>query len=153
MKNLIKYILVYFSLVGCMSNQVMAYSYTGEEINNKFKKLQVITIPFEYEDGRISDKNVNIYKIKNNECVIVAILNNESNFGGYEDVIFFKKNKIYLGYTRTFFSIFLDKEATKKSTKVKYDELLDDSETENELQNDFKKYLKKMNKNTRAQCG
>ena len=73
MKNFIKYILVCFSLVGCMSNQVMAYSYTGEEINNKFKKLQVITIPFEYEDGRISDKNVNIYKIKNNECVIRSL--------------------------------------------------------------------------------
>ncbi|MGE4316052.1 hypothetical protein [Acinetobacter sp.] len=153
MKNFIKYILVCFSLVGCMSNQVMAYSYTGEEINNKFKNLQVITIPFEYEDGRISDKNANIYKIKKNECVIVAILNNESNFGGYEDVIYFKKNKMHSGYTRTFFSIFLDKEATKKSTKVKYDELLDDSETKNELHDDFEKYLKKMNKNTRAQCG
>lgn len=153
MKNLIKYILVCFSLLGCMSNQVMAYSYIGEEINNNFKNLQAITIPFEYEDGRISDKNANIYKIKKNECVIVAILNNESNFGGYEDVIYFKKNTMNSGYTRTFFSIFLDKEATKKSTKVKYDELLDDSETKNELHDDFEKYLKKMNKNTFAQCG
>lgn len=82
----------------------------------------------------------------------MAILNNESNFGGYEDVIYFKKNQMKSGYTRTFFSIFLDKEAIKKSKRVKYDELINDSETKNELYNDFKIYLKKMNKNTLNQC-
>ena len=154
MKNFIKYIVVFFSLVlvGCMSNQVIAYSYTGEEINNKFKNLQTVKIPYEYEDRRILDKNAKIYKIKKNECVIVATLNNESNFGGYEDVIYFKKNQMKSGYTRTFFSIFLDKEAIKKSKRVKYDELINDSETKNELYNDFKIYLKKMNKNTLNQC-
>lgn len=66
MKNFIKYIVVFFSLVlvGCMSNQVIAYSYTGEEINNKFKNLQTVKIPYEYEDRRILDKNAKIYKIK-----------------------------------------------------------------------------------------
>lgn len=64
MKNLIKYISVCFSLVGCMSSQGNAYSYTGEQINNKFKKLQTLTLPFEYEDGRISEKESTIYRIK-----------------------------------------------------------------------------------------
>lgn len=139
-------------LVGCINNHVLAYTYTGVEISNKFNGLQSIIIPYEYEDGRISDKNATIYKMKNRECAIVAILNNESNFGGYEDVIYFSNKKMQLGYTRSFFSIFIDKEAKIKSKKINYDEFMNDFDTQSELRTDFIKYLKKMNKNTLNKC-
>ena len=148
MKKVIGYLTLMFSIVGCINNHVLAYTYTAVEISNKFNELQSIIIPYEYEDGRISDKNAIIYKMKNNECAIVAVLNNESNFGGYEDVIYFSNKKMQSGYTRSFFYIFIDKEATKKSKKINYDEFMNDFDTQSELRTDFIKYLKKMNKNT-----
>ena len=152
MKKIIGYLTLIFFTAGCINNQVLAFTYTGAEIINKFSKIQSITIPYEYEDGRISDKNATIYKMKNRECVIVAVLNNESNFGGYEDVIYFSNKKMQSGYTRSFFSIFIDKEATKKSKKINYDEFMNDFDTQSELRTDFIKYLKKMNKNTLSKC-
>ena len=76
----------------------MAYSYTGNQINNKFSSLQSLSIPYEYENGMILEKNAKVYKFKKNECVIVSILNNESNFGGYEDIIYFSNQKMKSGY-------------------------------------------------------
>jgi hypothetical protein len=86
-------------------SQVMAYSYTGNQINNKFSSLQSLSIPYEYENGMILEKNAKVYKFKKNECVIVSILNNESNFGGYEDIIYFSNQKMKSGYTRSFFHL------------------------------------------------
>ena len=152
MKKVIGYLTLMFSIVACINNQVLAYTYTGVEINSKFNKLQHIIIPYEYEDGRISDKNATIYQMKNRECAIVAILNNESNFGGYEDVIYFSNKKIKSAYTRSFFSTFIDKAAMKKAKKIRYDEFMKDSDTQDELSSDFKNYLKQMNKNTLNKC-
>lgn len=152
MKKVIGYLTLMFSIVACINNQVLAYTYTGVEINSKFNKLQHIIIPYEYEDGRISDKNATIYQMKNRECAIVAILNNESSFGGYEDVIYFSNKKIKSAYTRSFFSTFIDKAAMKKAKKIRYDEFMKDSDTQDELSSDFKNYLKQMNKNTLNKC-
>lgn len=141
-------------MTGCVSGGVYALdsSITGEEIKDKFNQLQSISIPYEYENGVVLEKNAKIYQLKNGECAIVAILNNESNFGGYEDIIYFSNKSFKLGYTRSFFSIFLDHEATKKSDKVKYDEFITDNDTQKELQGDFMSYLKQMNKNTLNKC-
>ncbi|WP_445116372.1 hypothetical protein [Acinetobacter sp. WZC-1] len=152
MKKVIGYLTLMFSIVGCINSQILAFTYTGVEISNKFNRLQSIIIPYEYEDGRISDKNATIYKMKNRECAIVAILNNESNFGGYEDVIYFSNKKMKSGYTRSFFSTFIDKDAMKKAKKIRYDEFMNDSDSQNELRIDFKNYLKQMNKNTLKSC-
>ncbi|OBY73994.1 MULTISPECIES: hypothetical protein [Acinetobacter] len=151
-KEIIGYFVLTLSIVGCIDNQALAYTYTGSQITSKFNKLQSIVIPYEYENGVLSDKHATIYKMKNGECAIVAILNNESNFGGYEDVIYFSNKKMKSGYTRSFFSIFLDKEATKKSKNIKYDEFINDSDTQNELRTDLNNYLKKMNKSTLDKC-
>jgi hypothetical protein len=151
-KEVIGYFVLMLSIAGCINNQALAYTYTGTQINSKFNKLQSIIIPYEYENGMLSDKHATIYKMKNGECAIVAILNNESNFGGYEDVIYFSNKKMKSGYTRSFFSTFIDKEATKKAKKIKYDEFINDIDTQNELRTDFRSYLKKFNKNTFSKC-
>ena len=64
----------------------------------------------------------------------------------------FGVKKIKSGYTRSFFSTFIDKDATKKAKKIKYDEFTNDLDTQNELRTDFKTYIKKMDKNTLNKC-
>jgi len=152
MKKFIGYLAIAFSIAGCASSKTMAYTYTGSQISSKFHSLQSIIIPYEYENGMILDKNAKVYKINKKECVIVAILNNESHFGGYEDLIYFSNKKMQSGYTRNFFSVFLDKDAEKKSKKIKYGEFMNDLDTQNELYNDFNNYLKQMNKKTLKEC-
>ena len=40
----------------------------------------------------------------------------------------------------------------KKAKKIRYDEFMKDSDTQDELSSDFKNYLKQMNKNTLNKC-
>lgn len=152
MKKLISYIILGIPILSCTTTHVIAHSYTGNEINSRFKILQSVTTSYEYEDGRTLDKNANIYKIRKNECAIVAILNNESNFSGYEDIIYFSSGKMKYGYTRSFFSIFIDKNEINKSKKFKYDEFINDLDNHRELQNDFKNYKKLFNRKTLSEC-
>lgn len=125
---------------------------TGDELAKNYKLLQSMTIPAIYEDGMALTKYANLYKIYEKHCVIVSRLDNESSFGGYEDVIYFK-NKIMLRSSKqSFFSIFLDEDATIKSKKVKYSDYLNGKDVQQGLKEDFILYRKKMSKKTLSNC-
>ena len=126
--------------------------YTGEEIAKTYKLLQSITIPAIYENRVVLTKYANFYKADGGECIIVSRLDNESNFGGYEDVIYFKKRIMLRSSKQSFFSIFLDYDAKIKSKKIKYSDYLNGKEVQQGLKEDFILYRKKMNKNTLNQC-
>ena len=126
--------------------------YTGEEIAKTYKLLQSITIPAIYENGVVLTKYANFYKADGGECIIVSRLDNESNFGGYEDVIYFKKRIMLRSSKQSFFSIFLDDDAKIKSKKIKYSDYLNGKDVQQGLKEDFILYRKKMNKNTLNQC-
>ncbi|MFW1642477.1 hypothetical protein [Acinetobacter guillouiae] len=126
--------------------------YTGEEIAKTYKLLQSITIPAIYENRVVLTKYANFYKTDGGECIIVSRLDNESNFGGYEDVIYFKKRIMLRSSKQSFFSIFLDDDAKIKSKKIKYSDYLNGKEVQQGLKEDFILYRKKMNKNTLNQC-
>ncbi|WP_227515170.1 hypothetical protein [Acinetobacter sp. Root1280] len=97
-------------------------------------------------------KYANFYKADGGECIIVSRLDNESNFGGYEDVIYFKKRIMLRSSKQSFFSIFLDDDAKIKSKKIEYSDYLNGKEVQQGLKEDFILYREKMNKNTLNQC-
>lgn len=125
--------------------------FTGVEIKNKYKLLQSMTIPAIYDNGMVLTKYASVYKI-DNQCIIVSRLDNESNFGGYEDIIYFKRNIMLRSSKQSFFSIFLDDEAKIKSKSIKYGDFLNGKEVQQGLKEDFIQYRKKFNKNTLREC-
>lgn len=126
--------------------------YSGIEIENKYELLQSMTIPAVYDNGMVLTMYAHIYKIDATQCVIVSRLDNESNFGGYEDIIYFKKGIMLRSSNQSFFSIFLDDEAKIKSKKIKYGDFLNGKEVQLGLKEDFIEYRKKFNKNTLNKC-
>jgi len=126
-------------------------SFTGLEIKQNYKLLQVMTIPAIYENGMILTKYASVYKV-DDQCVIVSKLDNESNFGGYEDVIYFKRGIMLRSSKQSFFSIFLDEDAKIKSKSIKYSDFLNGKEVQQGLKEDFIQYRKKFNKNTLNKC-
>lgn len=125
--------------------------FTGVEIKNKYKLLQSMTIPAIYDNGMVLTKYASIYKI-DNQCIIVSRLDSESNFGGYEDIIYFKRGIMLRSSKQSFFSIFLDDEAKIKSKSIKYGDFLNGKEVQQGLKEDFIQYRKKFNKNTLREC-
>ncbi|CAP02955.1 hypothetical protein; putative signal peptide (plasmid) [Acinetobacter baumannii SDF] len=124
---------------------------TGEKIASSYKLLQSMTIPAIYENGMVLTKYANLYKM-DNQCVIVSKLDNESNFGGYEDIIYFKNGIMLRSSKQSFFSIFLDDEAKIKSKEIKYGDFLNGKEVQKGLKEDFIQYRKKFNKYTLSKC-
>lgn len=124
----------------------------GEEIKNNYKVLGSINISAKYENGMILIKYADIYKINGEQCVIVSRLNNESNFGGYEDIIYFKNRVMLKSSKRSFYSIFLDEDAKIKSDQIKYGDYLNGKDVQIGLKEDFIEYRKKFNKKTLAAC-
>lgn len=125
---------------------------TGDEITKNFKLLQSLSIPAEYDNGMVLTMSAHIYKIDATQCVIVSRLDNESNFGGYESIVYFKNGTMLRSSQQEFASIFLDDEAKVKSKKVKYRNYLNGKDIQQELKKDFIEYRKKFNKNTLNQC-
>mgnify|MGYP000845441117 FL=1 len=125
---------------------------TGEEIAKSYKPLQSLSIPAEYDNGMVLTMSAHIYKIDATQCVIVSRLDNESNFGGYESIVYFKNGTMLRSSQQEFASIFLDDEAKVKSKKVKYRNYLNGKEIQEELKKDFIEYRKKFNKNTLNKC-
>lgn len=145
-------LLIIMSFAVCTNTEAKPKLYSGEEIAKNYKLLQSMTIPAIYEDGMELPKYANLYKVDNKQCVIVSRLDNESRFGGYEDVIYFK-NKIMLRSSKqSFFSIFLDEDATIKSKKIKYSDYLNGKDVQQGLKEDFILYRKKMSKKTLSNC-
>ena len=126
-------------------------SFTGVEIKKNYKLLQAMTIPAIYENGMVLTKYAGVYKV-DDQCVIVSRLDNESNFGGYEDVIYFKRGIMLRSSKQSFFSIFLDEDAKIKSKSIKYSDFLNGKEVQQGLKEDFIQYRKKFNKNTLNKC-
>ena len=126
-------------------------SFTGVEIKKSYKLLQAMTIPAIYENGMVLTKYASVYKV-DDQCVIVSRLDNESNFGGYEDVIYFKRGIMLRSSKQSFFSIFLDEDAKIKSKSIKYGDFLNGKEVQQGLKEDFIQYRKKFNKNTLSKC-
>ncbi len=126
-------------------------SFTGVEIKKNYKLLQAMTIPAIYENGMVLTKYASVYKV-DDQCVIVSRLDNESNFGGYEDVIYFKRGIMLRSSKQSFFSIFLDEDAKIKSKSIKYSDFLNGKEVQQGLKEDFIQYRKKFNKNTLNKC-
>ena len=125
---------------------------TGEEIAKSYKPLQSLSIPAEYDNGMVLTMSAQIYKIDATQCVIVSRLDNESNFGGYESIVYFKNGTMLRSSQQEFASIFLDDEAKVKSKKVKYRNYLNGKDIQQELKKDFIEYRKKFNKNTLNKC-
>ena len=125
---------------------------TGEEIAKSYKPLQSLSIPAEYDNGMVLTMSAHIDKIDATQCVIVSRLDNESNFGGYESIVYFKNGTMLRSSQQEFASIFLDDEAKVKSKKVKYRNYLNGKDIQQELKKDFIEYRKKFNKNTLNKC-
>lgn len=125
---------------------------SGEEIKNNYKILDSMNISAKYENGMILIKYADIYKINETQCVIVSRLNNESNFGGYEDIIYFKNRIMLRSSKQSFYSIFLDEDAKIKSDQIKYGDYLNGKEVQMGLKEDFMEYRKKFNKKTKRVC-
>lgn len=125
---------------------------SGEEIKNNYKILDSMNISAKYENGMILIKYADIYKINETQCVIVSRLNNESNFGGYEDIIYFKNRIMLRSSKQSFYSIFLDEDAKVKSDQIKYGDYLNGKEVQIGLKEDFMEYRKKFNKKTKRVC-
>ena len=92
---------------------------TGEEISKKYKVVQSLNIPANYDNGMVLTMYAHIYKINVTQCVIVSRLDNESNFGGYESIVYFKKGIMLRSSQQEFASIFLDDDASQSSTSVR----------------------------------
>ncbi|WP_445116373.1 hypothetical protein [Acinetobacter sp. WZC-1] len=125
--------------------------YSGVEIKKNYKLLQSMEIPAIYDNGMVLNKYARVYKM-NNQCVVVSRLDNESNFGGYEDIIYFKKGTMLRNSKQSFFSIFLDDDAKIKSKEIKYGDFLNGRDVQQGLKEDFIQYRKKFNKNTLNKC-
>ena len=93
-----------------------------------------------------------IYKINVTQCIIVSRLDNESNFGGYESIVYFKKGIMLRSSQQEFASIFLDDDAKIKSDQIKYGNYLNGKEVQIGLKEDIIEYRKKFNKKTLAVC-
>lgn len=143
-------------LVGCTSTNVASNNITGQDIKQRYNKLQNFIYSFENEeqDGAITETNVDIYVINNQQCAIVGRTFGDSGLGGSETLIFFKNKKI-LSATLTPFSIVGLKDDGVKITNpksVSYLEPLPNNEVKTMLEEDFQGYLKQMNKNTFSKC-
>lgn len=79
---------------------------TGEEISKKYKVVQSLNIPANYDNGMVLTMYAHIYRINVAQCVIVSMLDNESNFGGYESIVYFKKGIMLRSSQQEFASIF-----------------------------------------------
>jgi hypothetical protein len=93
-----------------------------------------------------------IYRINVAQCVIVSMLDNESNFGGYGSIVYFKKGVMLRSSQQDFASIFLDDDAKIKSDQIKYVNYLNGKEIQIGLKEDFIEYRKKFNKKTLEEC-
>ena len=83
-------------LVGCTSTNVASNNITGQDIKQRYNKLQNFIYSFENEeqDGAITERNIDIYVINNQQCAIVGRTFGDSGLGGSETLIFFKnKNR------------------------------------------------------------
>lgn len=91
-------------LVGCASTNVISNDLTGQEIKNKYIKLQSFIYTFENEeqDEALTDTYVEIYKANNQKCVIVGRTFGDSGAGGSETLIFFKNQKLLSATLRPF---------------------------------------------------
>lgn len=125
---------------------------TGEEISKKYKVVQSLNIPANYDNGMVLTMYAHIYKINVTQCVIVSRLDNESNFGGYKSIVYFKKGIMLRSSQQEFASIFLDDDAKIKSDQIKYGNYLNGKEVQIGLKEDFIEYRKKFNKKTLAVC-
>lgn len=105
--------------------------------------MQSLSIPAEYDNGMVLTMSAHIYKIDATQCVIVSRLDNESNFGGYESIVYFKNGTMLRSSQQEFASIFLDDEAKVKS-KVKYRNYLNGKDIQQELKKDFIEYRKSL---------
>lgn len=151
MRNFIRLLMMIFFLVS-LNVEAKQKLYMGEEIKKKYMLLQSINIPAEYDNGMVLTKYASLYKVDDQQCVIVSRLDNESNFGGYEDIIYFKKGIMLRSSKQSFFSIFLDDEAKVKSKKIKYSDYLNGKDVQQGLKEDFILYRKKFNKKTLSKC-
>ncbi|KAF1020753.1 MAG: hypothetical protein GAK29_03554 [Acinetobacter bereziniae] len=125
---------------------------TGEEISKKYKVVQSLNIPANYDNGMVLTMYAHIYRINVAQCVIVSRFDNESNFGGYESIVYFKKGIMLSSSKQSFFSIFLDDDAKIKSDQIKYGDYLNGKEVQVGLKEYFIEYRKKFNKKTLAVC-
>ena len=143
-------------LVGCTSTNVASNNITGQDIKQQYNKLQNFIYSFENEeqDGAITETNVDIYVINNQQCASVGRTFGDSGLGGSETLIFFKNKKIFSA-TLTPFSIVGLKDDGIKITNpksVSYLESFPNNEVKTILEEDFLGYLKQMNKNTLSKC-
>lgn len=143
-------------LFGCTSTDVASNNITGQDIKQRYNKLQSFIYSFENEeqDGAITETSVDVYVINNQQCAIVGRTFGDSGVGGSETLIFFK-NKKMLSASLTPFSIVGLKDDAIKITKPKsisYSEPFPNEEVKTMLEEDFKGYIKQINKNTLNNC-
>ena len=70
-----------FLSTGCLAKNDSYHKYVGNEINNKFKKLQEFTMEYEVENGGpVFDSDVSIYKVNKNQCVLVSKIDGDSGY-------------------------------------------------------------------------
>ncbi|AOA59482.1 hypothetical protein [Acinetobacter larvae] len=149
---MIKNILLACLFLSCDLFAAAPLSMQGEEIAQHYMPHQHFVIAAVYENDTVLPKHAQLYVLDAQHCVIVARLNNESGFGGYEDIIYFHHKKIIRATKRAFASIFLDDAAQQKSKKIRYRNYLQDKTVQQGLIADFQLYQKQMSAQSLAMC-
>mgnify|MGYP003616524392 FL=1 len=96
MKTFFILISLAFLSTGCLAKNDSYHKYVGNEINNKFKKLQEFTMEYEVENGGpVFDSDVSIYKVNKNQCVLVSKIDGDSGVYGTETILYFYNSNTY----------------------------------------------------------
>ena len=152
MKTFFILISLAFLSTGCLAKNDSYHKYVGNEINNKFKKLQEFTMEYEVENGGpVFDSDVSIYKVNKNQCVLVSKIDGDSGVYGTETILYFYNSKVSYGYYVNYNYRFSNGEGSTKLNKVTYEK----PKMENslvKLNKEFSKYIHNINKNTLSQC-
>ena len=134
------------------TNQIVNQFVSGVEINTSSIPIQILRDSFETDpDGPVLNQTVKIFELNNGECLSLVTLYNESGFGGYEDLVIFKENRILTSLQRTLF--FSKENGAVTKADIRYDDSIDDSkETKFIINEDFNRYKHNFNSKVNSTC-
>lgn len=134
-------------------NKIIDQFVSGIEINTGSIPLQTLDDSFEADPdgGPILNQKVELFELGDGECLSLVTLYNESGFGGYEDLLIFKRDRILVSLQRNL--LFSKENGEVAKSDVKYDHNIDDSEnTKSILKEDFYRYKIKFNTKVKSTC-
>lgn len=135
------------------TNQIIDQFTSGTEISTGSNPIQILNDSFEVDPdgGTILNQTVEIFELSNGECLSLVTLYNESGFGGYEDLLIFKGNRILASLQRSLF--FSEENGAVIKADIRYDNYVDSSiETKSILKKDFNRYRYNFSSKVNSVC-